>query len=326
MLNHTNTKYFKLAVGKLKKDTSLEIACCCPHCGDNKNRLHLYSTEVGDLVHCFNSGCELSDKHHSVKNFLEIISSPYISSYKRETLGNTINNLKNESEVQDILSRVQQKQQKSEKKILTKEIPLQVLFDKAEDSEACMEYLYSRNIEVQKDWYFSTDKFFEYNNKRVFLENYILIPIYDENYKYKGFYSRSIKEKSFSTFLLDGTEKIWRSNPDSTPDIICEGIFDALSSGFDNSAAMLSAGVSQEYRDTLPKSTIFAFDSDQTGIEKAIQYTDFGFQIFVWPEGEVKDFNDLLIQGETKENIKKMIQENTYSGIIAKTRLKMREV
>ena len=63
MIDILNSKYFKLSVGKIKKETPDEISCCCPACDDTKNRLHLYHTEVGDLVHCFNAGCELSEKH-----------------------------------------------------------------------------------------------------------------------------------------------------------------------------------------------------------------------------------------------------------------------
>lgn len=326
MLQPVNQKYFKLAVGKLKKDSSNEIVCNCPMCGDQKNRLHLYSTEVGDLVHCFNDGCELSDKHHSVRNFLDIINSSQLPAYKRATLSVQVDSLKEEQSMQSLLERVKsQAKVEVEEKPKPKEIPLQKLFDKAQDSEACMNYLYNRGIEVQEDWFFSTQKFFEYNGKHVYLMDYLLIPIYDEDYKYRGFYSRSIKEKSFSTFLQDGTEKIWRAYPDKNPEIICEGIFDAISSGFDNSAAMLSANVSEEFRQQLPKSTIFAFDNDETGIRKAIQYSNLGFKIFVWPEVPEKDFNEMLVSGSSKEEIKKMIQANIYDGILAKVRLKMKE-
>ncbi len=324
MLERLNSKYFKLAVGKLKKETLDELVTCCPMCGDQKNRLHLYSSDVGDLVHCFNSGCELEAKHHSVRNFLDIIGSPYISSYKREQLGTTVEKLKTEQNVQGILDNLK-KLPPEPKRTLEKEIPLHRLFGKAEDNEECHTYLLNRCIDVQPDWFFSTNKFFEYNGKRVFLENYILIPIYNEDYKYRGFYSRSIKEKTFSTFLLEDTEKIWRSNPDRFPDIICEGIFDALSTNFDNCAAMLGAGLSEEYRNTLPKSTLFAFDNDETGTRKSIEYCDKGFNIFVWPEVKYKDFNEMLTLGTSRTKIKKMIEDNTYSGIIAKTRLKMKE-
>lgn len=331
MLEHINQKYFKLSVGKLKKETADELVCCCPLCGDQKNRLHLYHTNVGDLVHCFNDGCELSDKHHSVKNFLDIINSSYLVNYKRETLHHQVKEFKDEQTLNSLLEKVNTKKEKSKKKILTKEIPLATLFGRAQDSEKCMEYLSSRKISVDEDWFFSEDKFFEYNGKRVFLENYILIPIYDINYKYKGFYSRSIKEKSFSTFLLDGTEKIWRSYPDEIPDIICEGIFDSLSTGYTNLAAMLSADLSIEYQKTLPigeSGPIFAFDNDKTGVAKAIKYAELGYKIFVWPESadKYKDFNEMLIDNNLKEDIKKMIDCNTYLGILATTKLKMKRV
>ncbi len=328
MLSLINQKYFKLAVGKLKKDKADEIVACCPHCGDQKNRLHLYHTEIGDLVHCFNDGCELSDSHHSVRNFLNIVNSPYLPNYKRATLNDQVKDLKDAQNMQSLLDKVN-KETKGAKKILTKEIPLGTLFSRAQDSEECMAYLSTRNIYVQEDWFFSKDKFFTYNNKKVFLENYLLIPIYDENYKYKGFYSRSIKEKSFSMFLLDGAERIWRSCPDRSPDIICEGIFDSLSTGYTNSAAMLGADLSVDYRNTLPigkAGPVFAFDNDKTGINKALKYTDLGYKIFVWPEIEYKDFNEMLVSGSSREEIKKIIEDNTYLGILAKAKLKMKGI
>lgn len=323
MLNHINSKYFKLAVGELKKDTPTEIVSCCPLCGDTKNRLHLYSTEVGDLVHCFNDGCTLSDKHHSMKNFLDIIGSSYLGSYKRETLGHQVDKIKTETSLQDILKKITTPVKKPKK---PKDIPLQKTFLKASEVPECVEYLETRNIKVHEDWFFSKDKFFEFNKQKVFLKDYLLIPIYNEDYKYRGFYSRSIKEKQFSTFLLEGTEKVWRKYPDKFPDIICEGIFDALSTGFDNCAAMIGASVSETYRNELPKSTIFAFDGDKTGVKKALLYVTEGFKIFVWPDDiKEKDFNDMLVSGYKTSDIKKMIQENTYQGIIAKTRLLMKE-
>ncbi len=331
MIPPVDIRYFKLSVGKIKKESPTDISCNCPNCGDTKGRLHLYdSGNDYSLVFCYNEGCEFSDSAHTVKNFLDIINSPYLGAYKRETMGVQIDNLKTEKSLQSILEMVKNKtgQTNQELQKPKKEIPLHKLFSKAKDNLRCVEYLENRNIEVQDDWFFSTDKFFEYNNKRVFLENYILIPIYDEDKRYRGFYSRSIDKKDFSTFLLPDTEKIWRKNPSVIPDIITEGIFDGISSGFENPAAMLSAGISENYRKTLPigkTGPIFALDNDETGNRKAQKYAEMGFRIFVWPEIPYKDFNELRQSGMMEDQIKQMIQENTHQGINAIVRLKMSE-
>ncbi len=325
MLSPINRKYFRMAVGELKKDSDTDMSTCCPLCGDQQNRLHLFEPDnTGGIIKCFNAGCT-AENGLSLLQFLEMSGSPYSSAYKRETLGQTVEKIKTEVSIQDILKKVQEKQEKQKEPKPQIELPLAKLFKKAKDVPEAVEYLNKRHIEVQDNWFFSTQKFFEFKGTHTYLLDYILIPIYNEEQKYRGFYSRSIHEKKFSIFILEDTEKIWRSQPTKKPDIICEGIFDAISSGYENSAAMLSASVSKEYRNSLSKSTIFAFDNDPTGIKKAIEYSNMGFNIFVWPEINFKDFNEMLSNGYKKSEIKKLILENTYKGIMAKTRLLMKE-
>jgi len=323
MLEPVNTKYFKMAVGKLKKDTANEISCCCPVCGDDKDRLHLYWTEVGDLVHCFNDGCELSDKHHTIRNFLSIAAPGLYEQYRRETFKGTIKALKETESLQDIMQGLNKPKPKPKKSI-----PLDNLFMSIMDSEAGIKYVKTRGIkeDIYKDWYFSEDRFFEFEGKKVFLKNYIIIPIFQDE-KYRGFYSRSITAKNFSTFLLPDIEKIWTSK-DEYPEIICEGIFDALSTGFESSGAMLSASLSKEYTESLPKSTIIALDNDQTGVRKAKKFLQDGFRVFVWPDSNIvkeKDFNEMLQSGYKLNEIKEIILNNTFSGIIGKVKLGIKE-
>lgn len=322
MLDAVNAKYFRMVVPELKKNTADELSGCCPVCGDNKDRLHLYWTEVGDLVHCFNSGCALSDKHHSMKNFLDIAAPQYYEQYKRETYKGVINELRNEKSLQDIINEAKNPVVSAAPE---KDLPLDKLFKKARDIPKAVEYLANRSIEVQDDWYFSDQKFFEFDGNMTYIQDYLIIPVYNKEKKYRGFYSRSLVEKKFGTFLLPDTEKIWIDKPDQLPDIICEGIFDAISSGFDNPAAMLGAGLSKDYIGTLPKHTIIATDNDQTGIKKAGEFLNLGFKVFVWPEIKEKDFNEMLQIGYSKEGIRKFILSNTYQGIMGKVKLGIKE-
>jgi len=334
-LDPLSIKYFKLAVDNksIRKDTATEISANCPLCGDKKHRLHLYRPQgfKQDVVHCFNSGCELEEKHHSVINFLKMVKPEYVSGYQRENLTNIVNDISPnlDSIIKTIEDNTGIKKTNENKKHL--EIPLDKLFMKCKDSDKCTEYIKKRGFDPKDDWYFSEDKFFTHNSKKVYLKDYLLIPIYQDK-KYKGFYSRSIIEKSFSTFLLPDVEKIWVSSPDTNVEnleIICEGVFDALSTGFKHTGAMLSASLSEGYLNdlkTLNPDCILAFDNDITGIQKAIKYAEQGFKVFIPPEDwKFKDFNEALQSNIPIFGIKEVILRNIKQGIEAVIRLKMIE-
>jgi len=329
-----NEKYFRRNVGKIKKDSKYEISCCCPLCGDQKNRLHLVHVAQGDYdyVKCFNSGCQVEEPT-SVLSFLYHLASQDIDGYKREAFKGKVEDIKSNFSLNELVKKVQKEvpevpEVQVPKAPRTNEptVP-QILLDKfhlAKDNQECMEYLTKRKITPKDDWLYSTDKFFNFNGKSLFVENFLIIPIYNKQSVFKGWYSRSIKDKQFSTFLLPDTLKFWALDPTSNPEIICEGILDALSTGFDEPGAAISADIPNEILVYLPKGTIIAFDNDETGIRKSIDYKD--FQVFVWPDylDDFKDFNDLLVAGKPIEEIKQIILENLYTGILAETRLRMK--
>jgi hypothetical protein len=255
-----------------------------------------------------------------------VINSNYITSYRRTLLDSKIQDIKGEDKLADMLKRVQENQSKEIKQNI-QEVPKLLLdkFHKCTDSKECLAYLKQRKIEPQDTWLFSTEKFFEFNDDKLYVENFLIIPIFNDNDKFRGWYSRSIKEKQFSTFLLEDQPRFWQNDPHTIPEIVCEGVFDALSTGYNNCAALLGAELPLEYQQSFPKSTIFAFDNDPTGTEKSIKYTKMGFNIFVWPDGVYKDFNELL-QAYSKKEINELIKANTFKGIGAETRLRMKAV
>ena len=332
-LDQLSIKYFKLAVNqKMKKETSSELQCCCPVCGDTKNRLHLYRPKGfdQDVVHCFNENCSLQEKHHNVINFLKIVRPDLVNSYKRENMNTMISSISSQGSGSSLKKIIEKNTgiSQTEKNDKKRELPLDKLFSKCKDSKKCSEYVKQRGFDPCDDWYFSEQEFFSFNQKRVYIKDYLIIPIYSDN-KYKGFYSRSIHEKKFSTFLLPGTEKFWVSSPDVTPEnleIITEGLFDALSTGFEKTGAMLSASLSDEFMKRLNPECIIALDNDSTGIKRAIEYAERGYKVFVWPRDDYKDFNEMLQSGFSKHEIKSMIQIGSEKGITAVVKLKMKEV
>ena len=83
MLDPIDIKFFKLAIGsgRVKSETSQDIAARCPICGDskyskNKARLHLYQKNDVTLVNCFNEcSCQNISVYNFLKNYSIIISS-----------------------------------------------------------------------------------------------------------------------------------------------------------------------------------------------------------------------------------------------------------
>jgi hypothetical protein len=272
-------------------------------------------------------------------NFLIIDKPNLVNSFRKEKFGTLINKIKTSQHLESVSSDTEVLDNILEHVNKTKnypEIPESVMkqFIKCKENPKCNKYVQSRGLIPEDDWFFSEQTFFIYNEKKVFLKNYLIIPIYRDN-KYVGFYSRSIEEKKFSTFLLDGEgiDKVWMSKPNmhyKDIELVAEGIFDALSTTYEYTAAMISASMPPKAEEELSKNTIFVYDNDSTGIQKAIKQAQKGFKVFVPPneldELGIKDLNELLISGRSKEQITDLIQRNTYKGIEAITRLKMKQI
>lgn len=184
-----------------------------------------------------------------------------------------------------------------------------------------VEYIEKRGLSVGDNWLFSRDKFINIFDKAYYVKNFIFIPIFQYK-KLKGFYTRSIEEKRFSTIIFPKGEKYWASETlDPTQTVyVFEGIFDAMSSGYENVIAMLSADLPESLLSEL-KDPVFCFDNDETGVRKAIKYNKMGYKTFVWREDiKEKDMNERLLSTSLEEN-KKLIAENIYSGLEAYIRL-----
>ncbi len=49
---------------------------------------------------------------------------------------------------------------------------------------------------------------------------------------------------------------------------------------------------------------------------------DQNYMITIWPEGtKEKDINEMIMNGKSKEQVQKIISDNTYSGLSAITKL-----
>lgn len=183
-------------------------------------------------------------------------------------------------------------------------------------------YIENRGLTVGDNWLFSKEKFIKIFDKPYYVLNFIFIPLF-QNGKLRGFYTRSIEEKRFSTIVFPKGEKYWASETidETKPCYIFEGIFDAMSSGLDNVCAMLSADLPEEFLDDLVD-PIFCFDNDATGIKKALKYNKLGYKTFIWGNIKEKDMNERL-QSTSIEANRHMIENNIFKGMGALMKLKM---
>jgi exopolyphosphatase/pppGpp-phosphohydrolase len=57
-------------------------------------------------------------------------------------------------------------------------------------------------------------------------------------------------------------------------------------------------------------------------VKQIEKYIDENFQVVIWPsEIKQKDVNEMILSGKTERQIKDIIAQNTFSGLLAKTKL-----
>lgn len=326
MLNHKSIKYFKTAVNATSyKETNLDIACRCPICGDStkkksSKRLHLYKKGDLELVNCFNAGCPCENK--TMYTFLRDFYPHLLPAYRKETFGDKIENLKQNQTLGDLVQfNIKDSLPKNDTEPKPELYNLSAFFEPL--TQEYINYLQNRGITPHFDgtWYKGKENIkigdITYN-----IKDYLVIPLVCNNLCY-GFYSRSIKEKDFITFVSTPGFKVWNwfNINKKEPVYIFEAIFDGISTGNTNIIANLGAKLPKERLEQL-KQPVFCLDNDKTGIEMSIKYAEEGHKVFVMPSTFTeKDFNELKLN-HPKLNIKKMIDENTFKGISATTRLK----
>jgi len=304
-----------MIVNEIGTESPMDISAKCIVCGDShknprKKRLHLYTKPSydGDVVQCFNCGYSASPYR-----FIEEYNPSLLSSYKSEMGWNKINELKKPLII------------RAKKKNLTKTFKKPENIIPVQKSKLALQYLIKRKIKPNNDWYIGLGILKEINSD-INLEDFIIIPLLDENNEWYGFYSRSLKVKYFFTYLPPENQgyKVWNyfKINKNEPVYIFESIMDALSTSLDDTEIIscLGADINEERLQELKK-PIFVFDNDKTGREKSIKYSERGYKVVVWPkEIKQKDCNEMY-NTMSKEAITSIIKENTFEGFNAKMNL-----
>lgn len=317
-MNLVNVKYFKI-LNENVSGTDNDLYCKCHICGDskkkNKKRLHLFNKNSDtDSIHCFNCGYS-----SSAFNYFKEFHPDIFTQYKRE-LRESIG-VFNNTTLEDLVD-IKKKETLS---IESFNKYFKTITSKESD------FLYSRgfkdsDIELMKirQGKSEVDLF----GKKLNLENFIVIPLINSKNEVFGFQARSILNKTFFTIVSKGYKCVWGENHlnYSMPIYLFESIFDAVSSGVENSLAVLGIGSGKALYENF-QNFILCPDNqykDETSLRVSKELSKSGYKVMLWKNVDCKDFNDLLRKGIPKEKIKEYILKNIDDPM--KTYLRLNEI
>ena len=316
-LNYINEKYFKM-LNQGVSGTSNDLFCQCHICGDSKTkrkkRLHLFTKDgVNDSVHCFNCGFS-----SSAYNYFKEFHSEYFSQYRNELNENKLSSLKDVN-LSDF------GQTKKSKDPITFE-EFKEHFKQLDRSGA--EYLLNRNFtkdDINNMKVLQGNGRVKLFGKSLNLNDFIVIPLLDENLNVFGYQARGINEKRFLTVILDGYPKVWglHTLKENSQIYVFESIFDAVSSGFDSTLAVLGIGSTQSIVKDYKDCVIF-FDNqhiDEASLKTCLELAKSGYKIVIWDKAvKAKDVNELL-GFLTREQIQRIARNETYDPMKAYLKL-----
>lgn len=323
------------SLDRFKKVKTDVYNCRCPVCGDSKKnkrigRFYFYFKKTKMNVMCHNCGYS-----RSLFNFIKEVYPLEFEAYKKETvfdafkprelpkLGSNKPVVKEETTVDELSD------EHSVEKVLSDCINL---IDLPNDHFA-KQYLLSRKFsdtEMERLYFHSNFKVVasklntEAANKLPEDEARIIIPFINEYGQVEMLQGRSLDPKArikyISIKMNDDVDKIYglyEADRDKT--VYCvEGPFDSLF--VDNCLASCDANLTRVDAD------VYIWDIQNRNPD-VIRYMESAIaakkKIVIWPfkPNEKMDINDLIKKGVTKEQLMKVIKDNTYSGLTAKMKL-----
>lgn len=322
-------KYLNLLSGRLrnfKKQRNGLWNFSCPEptrglfCGDSKRsprkaRGYAYTKENKLFYRCHNCGTSTT-----FDRFLDALDNRLYNEYRMEKFNLTAPN-KKEPEVKVF---------KQARDINLVETCLRI-----NESPIARKYLESRKLPPE-----SFDRFFyleDFSEIRKLFPKYeelphdsrIIIPIYNRQKTLVGLTGRAINRTPLRYVTLKENENesmifnIENINFNSKVYVL-EGAFDSL---FIENAVAVDGSDFEKILQFVPKeNAIVIFDNQPRNreiVNKMKKIADEGFSMVIWPENlkSGKDINAMIRDGKTKEEIKEIIDSNTFSGLQCKLML-----
>jgi transcription elongation factor Elf1 len=309
----------------LKRASPFEAGFRCDVCGDseknpNKKRGGIIERELNLFYNCFNCGAS-----HYFPEYLELYHYDLYQRYVFDVKLNKKISFKYDDYIE---------QNKPKPPVNVAFNPLKDLI-KANENTFAKQYLKSRKIpeEAFDDLYY-TRNFFAYINKIVpnkfgehALKNdhpRIVIPMFDIMGTCFGVQGRSLEESTDFRYIIcmfnKDEEPIFGLNTVNwdKPVYCTEGPLDSLF--LDNAIAMSGSNNMK-----LDKNVIIILDNEPRSkqtVNKYNKYISKNYKICIWPKYiKSKDINKMIIDGYSKEDITKIIDDNIYQGTKAKIKL-----
>ena len=304
----------------------------CPICGDSKKNLraargYIYNVKGKLRYHCHNCGITLT-----VQQLIKEIDSTLYLELRKEIY------LENKPEVKEEIFEMK-------KPIFIKKTVLNSLQKIADlpDDHYVKQYVVNRQIpnKFLFKLYFAP-KFKEFVNS-VFPDKLgesapeeprLIIPIISSDDKtLVGFQGRSFDPKDtirYMTIMLDETQPRIYGLDGLDVDkrvVVTEGPIDSMF--IPNAIATAGGDIKRELQLTnIPKKNIvICYDAEGRNpytVKKIASSIASGYNVVIFPESiEQHDINDMILAGYTSDQISKLIDENTYSGLQATLKLNM---
>lgn len=159
-------------------------------------------------------------------------------------------------------------------------------------------------------------------------ETKLLIPFIDSNKRIHAFQGRSIKNSvpKYITIILDETvPKIYGLDGVNFSDdvFVFEGPIDSMF--IENSIATAGGDIVSALDGYCREKLTIVYDNEPRSnetIKKIDKAIEMGYNICIWPESiNCKDVNDMVMSGISPEEIRKIIIDNSFSGLKAKMAL-----
>jgi transcription elongation factor Elf1 len=154
-------------------------------------------------------------------------------------------------------------------------------------------------------------------------EERIVIPYYDDKGNLFAAQGRSLDAKNKLRYITvrfdEDTPKVYGLNTwdKSKNTIIVEGPIDSLF--LENCVAMGGADIPFDLFDR--DKTVFVFDNEPRNkeiVDRIGKVIEKGYSVCFFPDAiEEKDINDMVLAGATSEQLMKIIEKNTFSGLSA---------
>lgn len=301
--------------------------CSCPICGDsetNKFKARFYFMERSNRYHVFCHNCGYS---RNFVSFMKEVNPQLHEEYVKETI------------LEKIGENVEQKQRVRDTKL-----PVPAVYGSVSDlicvaalpsSHVAKAYCKSREIPTkQMSRLFYTPEFMGWTNTQIpgkFIftkdEPRLIIPMLTRDGDLFAFQGRSLDPANKLRYItitlnydypkLFGLEQVDLSKKF----YVLEGPIDSLF--IDNSIAM--AGSDVEDNEFIDSNAVFVMDNQPRNrdvIKKYRKLINKGHKIVVWPSNvEQKDVNDMVMSGMTREQVQKIIDDNTVQGLEALLRV-----